>query len=510
MTKSKFLLKSFLFTLGLGLASCSQGTVETGLNPQRVVDEARVEQLRNLIIEASQEPDARLFQGDPERVTLIDVAVAFALLQQPSASASDLVATVNLLTGANITELNPTPALADIAAFVDPPGSLDLRDVAIFFGKLQQPNAGANELALLVSNLTGMSVAPADILIVPGSSPPATSALVTTAVDEDGENPAACSLREAIIANNTQSDFGGCGTPMGMITFEPNLGDITLLAEPELITQDVVIDGSGGGLNFGVSGDNQFRVFDIGAGSNVLIQGLTIANGRDEFDSAGLLNSGTLLLEDCNFTANQRGLITTSGSITTIRNCTFSNNQAENGGGLANFGTMTIEDSTFLMNEAVDDNGSGGGGGAIFNSVVSPQLEISGTNFMGNTATLGGGAIQNNGSSLIIQNSQFLDNRALGFTSGEGGTGGAILGGSLTAINNRFSGNQASSVGGSIGVFGNDNQLMLTGNTFGNPTPNLANQDPSTNNVFNGTDVNGMGVGNSPSTCNDLAINAGC
>ena len=34
---------------------------------------------------------------------------------------------------------------------------------------------------------------------------------VTTFEDENGENPAACSLREAVRANNDMTDFGGCG-----------------------------------------------------------------------------------------------------------------------------------------------------------------------------------------------------------------------------------------------------------------------------------------------------------
>lgn len=47
----------------------------------------------------------------------------------------------------------------------------------------------------------------------------ATTAIkVTTADDENGENPAACSLREAVIAANTRQEFGGC--PAGSIVGE--------------------------------------------------------------------------------------------------------------------------------------------------------------------------------------------------------------------------------------------------------------------------------------------------
>src|SRR5262249_31102316 len=113
------------------------------------------------------------------------------------------------------------------------------------------------------------------------------------------------SLRDAVAAANARA---GADT----IVFDNGLTGTIALTGGELdITDDVKINGSGAD-KLTVSGSNLSRVFQVEAGETVSISGLTIAGG----------NAGT-----------------------------------GNGGGIDNFGTLTVSDSVFSGNAA----GNGGG-----------------------------------------------------------------------------------------------------------------------------------------------------
>ncbi|QQS45450.1 MAG: VCBS repeat-containing protein [Acidobacteriota bacterium] len=87
-------------------------------------------------------------------------------------------------------------------------------------------------------------------LLIYGPTP---TLIVTTTVDENGENPAACSLREAITAANTNAAFGGCnaGQPSyDIIKFSlPTGASYTIMSGPvsfPFVTESLFIDGSTG------------------------------------------------------------------------------------------------------------------------------------------------------------------------------------------------------------------------------------------------------------------------
>ena len=87
--------------------------------------------------------------------------------------------------------------------------------------------------------------------------------------------------------------------PVGeTITFSSKLrGHTITLTSGELdITQDLTIDGPGAG-QLAVSGDDSSEVFNIGSGATVTISGLTITDGNAS-DGGGIANAGTLTLED--------------------------------------------------------------------------------------------------------------------------------------------------------------------------------------------------------------------
>jgi len=218
----------------------------------------------------------------------------------------------------------------------------------------------------------------------------------------------------------------------GVISFTPALsGAIIALSKTLTITRDLVIDGRMLPAPVTLSGQQQRRVVKVNAGANVIIAGVTIADGLvvgQIFDpwpppnvGAGLRNDGHLTLTAVTFKDNiaasgakgwgSSGALHNTG-VLTITASTFQANLATNGNGgaIENYGQMRIAQSTFVDN-AVYHN-TGGRGGAIYNAAL---LTITNSTFSHNTAysvysTGNGGGIDNHGS-LWIYHSTFSGNR---------------------------------------------------------------------------------------------------
>ena len=166
-------------------------------------------------------------------------------------------------------------------------------------------------------------------------------------------------------------------------------------------------------LEGGVTG---VRHLQVAAGMNVTIDGLVFDHG-----DAGAASSGGAILMNTNSTV-------------TVKNSTFSNNQASAGGAIANVaGRLMVQDSTFSANAAINF-----AGGAIF-SIGPATTTIKRSALIGNTAPSDGGAINNQpGSTTRIVSSTIAGN-----TSGGAGGGLANLGAgvvqSSTIVNNTAS-----------------------------------------------------------------------
>ncbi|MGI6395412.1 MAG: hypothetical protein ACOX2F_11910 [bacterium] len=132
-----------------------------------------------------------------------------------------------------------------------------------------------------------------------------------------------------------------------------------------------------------------------------------------------------------------------NGSKAFFVDCSFLNNEANDGGAINNAfeSTVTVSNSLFSKNKAIN-------GGAISNSQSNPY--INGSIFEFNEASVGGGAIENfSDSSPRIVKSVFKQNIATGF-----GTGGAILTntGIPLVVSSLFYENKAHSGGGVTNV----------------------------------------------------------
>jgi len=147
------------------------------------------------------------------------------------------------------------------------------------------------------------------------------------------------------------------------------------------------------------------------------------------------VNGGTVVAVNSIFEANQVDGITHGGAIhathVSVKRSQFDSNEAHNGGALFASGSLSIEGSTFSVNESrndggaiytegrtsistsdFDDNDAAAYGGAISFENLSQDLNISGSEFDGNTAVEEGGAISFYGRNLGVRSSDFLENSA--------------------------------------------------------------------------------------------------
>jgi predicted outer membrane repeat protein len=104
------------------------------------------------------------------------------------------------------------------------------------------------------------------------------------------------------------------------------------------------------------------------------------------------------------------------------------------GAGILNFGTLTVNDTTFSGNDAGGGCCSGIAGGAIGNS--GGTVTVGGSVFSGNCAGGHGGGIYSESGMLTVSNSTFSGN-----CTNEGGAAIGNAGGPATISNVTFSGN---------------------------------------------------------------------
>ncbi len=149
-------------------------------------------------------------------------------------------------------------------------------------------------------------------------------------------------------------------------------------------------------------GNNAIQVIKISAKSSLTLDTVTVTGGETDGLGGGIYNQGGLYVSDSMFSQNKHGIVN-FGSLT-VEETTFADNH---GDGIYNNGTLIVDSSTFARNRHGIDNASG---------------------------------------NVMVANSTFSDN-----TAPPGQVGGAIAnGGTLSVISSTFSGNRAPAGGGAI------------------------------------------------------------
>jgi hypothetical protein len=212
-------------------------------------------------------------------------------------------------------------------------------------------------------------------------------------------------------------------------------------------------------------GHNTSVVMISSSNSRVTLSKLTIQNGCC-IDGGGILNNGTLTINNCNVTHNTThnlgfgGGIFNTGTVT-INNSTISGNTAAGGGGICSRGKLTINRSTLNGN-------TGPVGGGVFAQFGSP-LVITNSTISGNIADVGGGIADG---TTVISNSTISGNVA-----DENSDGGGIADSTATLQNSIVANNKGGNCYNS-GISSKGYNLSSDGTCNFKSTGDLNNADP--------------------------------
>lgn len=187
--------------------------------------------------------------------------------------------------------------------------------------------------------------------------------------------------------------------------------------------------------------------------------------------SATLNINGATITNNDALTGPGGGIGNAGSSTVTILNSTVADNfSGMTGGGFAdqnNFGSLIVANSLFLNNTAV------GGGGGIQEG--GPLTSITNSEIAGNSSGDAGGGILAAGTTLFVQNSTIANNTAAGNANGQGGGGIELQtqGGGLNATtitNTTITGNSALNntgvAGGGIDAMNLGGDLLLLNDTI--------------------------------------------
>ncbi len=199
--------------------------------------------------------------------------------------------------------------------------------------------------------------------------------------------------------------YTGTGTQVVLLDKDVTLSggwDSTFTSQSEVSTIDG--EGSHGGIT-------------VNGGVTAIVERFIVQNGSRYTTSgwiSGIANSGTLTLNNCTVRGNSAGQYS--------------------GGGIGNSGTLALNNST------VSGNTAGWWGGGIYSE--SGSVTVSNSTVSDNSAMAGGGIFSRNGS-VTVSNSTFSGN-----TTSAGGGGIYSRSASVTVSNSTVSGNSASAGGG--------------------------------------------------------------
>jgi hypothetical protein len=173
---------------------------------------------------------------------------------------------------------------------------------------------------------------------------------------------------------------------------------------------------------------NNATVLVVNSSVTASIEGVTVEGGvtGSETEGGGIANGGTLTVSATTISGNSSigggGIYNGNGGTLTVDDSSISNNTAgvalaggasesDGGGAIANDGTLTVSGSTISGNS----DAFGGGGGGIRNTGT---MTVSGSTISANTSIGSGGISNENGGTLIVEDSVISGNRGGGVHNG--------------------------------------------------------------------------------------------
>ena len=239
---------------------------------------------------------------------------------------------------------------------------------------------------LKILALVGAALLMWGLLFAYASSPVQAATLtVNSLADGAPANDGQCTLREAILNANADAQSGStdCASGSGSDAIRVGVSGTVQLSEalPNL-SSDMQIVGPGADqfmVRRNTGGD--YRIFVItsnGTEPVVSISGITISNGNaSQTLGGGILNFGTL----------------------TVTDSTISGNSAFRGGGISNHETLTVTRSTISGNRADLGGGIYSDTGNLYN--LSKRTTVTNSTISGNSSPRGGGVLNWDGLTVI-------------------------------------------------------------------------------------------------------------
>lgn len=295
--------------------------------------------------------------------------------------------------------------------------------------------------------LFGLAIVP---LLMTAQLPARAAVIVVDTLADTSVVDGFCSLREAIVAAETNSSSGDCAAGGGQsdrIRFAVT-GTILLASDLPAIGEAVAIEGPGRDL-LTLDGDNLFRVlkFDALSPTQFVVRDLSLARGFASvppFDSGGCIltafsSVGLALLDvtvrDCRATVNGGG-IASAGPLLLDR-VRLDGNEAQStgggGGGLHALGIFNVEiaNSTFSGNFALGANAAGG----AMKLTLSGEVSVTNCTFSRNFSNERGGAIHFSGIGSNVLAATLRDSTFVGNESDVDETSSVATGGTLYLTN---------------------------------------------------------------------------
>ena len=273
--------------------------------------------------------------------------------------------------------------------------------------------------------------------------------------------------------NRTTNDIGAYSFGIAVNTNSDATATDSVTSLREAITQANNTPGNDG-ISFNLTGSNTITlasavlptIAKASSAGSVIINGLgasalTISGNSGDFNFFNIATGGNLFISGVTvsgavFTSGNGGAFNNLGSLA-ISASTITGNSALNGGAIINQGTSLI-----VKNSIISNNTTAGYGGGI-NNYNAGTISISNSTISGNSATKDGGGIINTNSNLTITDSVFTGN--LSTTKYGAGILNANANSFLTVSGSTFSNNTATK-GGAIFNNGtaNINSSTISGN----------------------------------------------
>ena len=282
-------------------------------------------------------------------------------------------------------------------------------------------------------------------------------------------DPGACSLREAVLAADTNAE-------PDTITFSiptPAVIRLSGAAIPVASAEGITITGPGSAL-LAISGDANdngpdaadSRIFDLGAGGVLSLSGVRLTEGRATSGGGAILGSAgsTLVVSEAVLAANRSltdgGAISTAGALL-LGDSTATGNSADRGGAISLLGgSAVISRSTLFFNSAA----ARGSGLSVSGIGAGSTVVVAASTIAGNSGppiTWGGGIYVGGtiDGQFAVRDSTISGNGAgggAGVSFGDLAPDSLIIGagGSASLENSTVASNAAAAVGGGLYLSG--------------------------------------------------------